>query len=129
MLTFVCVFERYIFRDENSGYSIFTCQANGYNEYKNQYGFLCFEGNVARYTKGMPLKITGAVVYKSNKITIKVADIEPFTDDTEIVISYLGLLAHIFHLSFMLIRNNVCLVITLENIEALVTIGFLSVLD
>ena len=89
VLTFVCVFERYIFRDENSGYSIFTCQANGYNEYKNQYGFLCFEGNVTRYTKGVPLKITGTVVYKSNKITIKVTDIEPFTDDVEIAISYL----------------------------------------
>ena len=90
MITVECVFEKYIYRDENSGYSVFVAQSKNYNEYKNKYGFLCFSGKTVRYTKGMPLQITGTPAYTPSGLTIKITDIKLFADDKEIAVSYLS---------------------------------------
>lgn len=84
-------YEKTLFRDEKTGYTIFALHVKRGVENRNAFGTISCIGIIPIYTKGMPLIVSGK--WKPNKyngMTLHIDKISEYIDDREISISYLS---------------------------------------
>lgn len=84
------VYNRTLYRDENTGYTQFSLITRDCDEYKNRSGELICAGNIPVYTKGIPLKIDGEPWQKNGESRIRVSSVQEYSDRAESTISYLA---------------------------------------
>ena len=84
------VYDKTLFRNEQNGYTIFTFATKDADEYKSDNGNLVCCGRILRYTKGIPLIITGEPEFKNQKWSFIVNDIKEYSNEEKTTIAYLS---------------------------------------
>lgn len=84
------IYEKTLFRNEKSGYTIFSLNVDENIEHRNHYGNITCSAKSPIYAKGMPLKLIGKWNFNKYGILLEIDKIEEYVDDKEISISYLS---------------------------------------
>lgn len=91
LTTIVGTYEKTLFRDEKSGFTIFSLHVKKDVENRSSYGNITCKGKIPIYTKGMPLELTGTWNLSNSRGPIfDLSSIKESINDNEISISYLS---------------------------------------
>lgn len=74
MSVFLCTYEKTLFRDEKTGYTIFTVRTDDPDIPRSEYGNTVCTGNIVHYPVGVPLRISGSAGTDPNGHTYIKAD-------------------------------------------------------
>lgn len=66
MYTFLCTYEKTLFRDEKTGYTIFAVRTDDAAAPRSEYGNTVCIGNIVHYPVGVPLRISGTATVDAN---------------------------------------------------------------
>lgn len=66
MHTFLCTYEKTLFRDEKTGYTIFAVRTDNADVPRSEYGNTVCIGNIVHYPVGVPLRVSGNVQTDAN---------------------------------------------------------------
>lgn len=84
------IYEKTKFRDENSGYTVFTFNSRYITEIKDSSGLIWCRGITPSLTAGIPLKITGEVSKDGDDYFLNINSVEGYTDKETVAIQYLS---------------------------------------
>lgn len=83
-------YEKTLFRDEKTGFTVFSLRVKRGVENRNMYGTISCSGKIPVYTKGMPLVVSGVWEARKYGMTFIVNSVKEYINDVDISISYLS---------------------------------------
>lgn len=83
-------YDKTLFRDEKTGFTVFSLRVKRGVENRNMYGTISCCGKIPIYTKGMPLEVSGNWEVRKYGMTFILESVKEHIDDKEISISYLS---------------------------------------
>lgn len=84
------LYEKTLYRDEKTGFTIFSLRVKRGVENRSAYGTIVCLATIPVYTKGMPLEVEGHWEQKKQGISFVTKSVKEFINDKEISISYLS---------------------------------------
>ena len=91
MHTFLCTYEKTLFRDEKTGYTIFAVRTDNADVPRSEYGNTVCIGNIVHYPVGVPLRVSGNVQTDANgHVYIRIESCAPESGNTAAGITFLS---------------------------------------
>ena len=90
MISILCVYKRTVFRDEKTGFTIFSVETDSDEVPKSGSGGTVCKGNVARFPPGIPIRVNGELNTNDDGAYIKVISCVPETEKISAGISFLS---------------------------------------
>lgn len=84
------IYEKTLFRDEKTGFTIFSLRVKRGVENRSMYGTISCCGRIPVYTKGMPLVLSGVWEARKYGMTFIVDSVKEYINDADVSISYLS---------------------------------------